>query len=235
MIFLTGDTHGEMTRFSSDNFPEGKKLTKNDYVIILGDFGLYWNNSKEEHYWKKWLNEKQWTTLWVDGNHENFPLIKDKTKEVEMFNGKVDVDKEYESIIHLKRGEVYTIENKTFFVMGGGFSVDKLQRIEHVSWWSEEMPIYEEYENALNNLDKYNWEIDYILTHTIPMKILIDLVREKLIPPLKYVDGERQLNHFLEEIYNKAIFKKWFHGHFHVNYEKEHICGLYETIINLED
>ena len=54
-IFLTGDTHIpiDISKLNSKNFPEGKNLTKDDYVIVLGDFGLLWNY-KEPSYgrWK---------------------------------------------------------------------------------------------------------------------------------------------------------------------------------------
>lgn len=71
MIFITGDLHGtkEIHKLDKKNFPIGESLTKNDYLIILGDFGLIWNNSKEEIYWRDWLNNKPWTTLFIDGNH----------------------------------------------------------------------------------------------------------------------------------------------------------------------
>ena len=73
-IYITGDMHGEIgiSKFNSNNFPEGKTLTKDDYVIVLGDFGLVWNYketgcsvpsnpndkcwTREEYYWLKWLN-----------------------------------------------------------------------------------------------------------------------------------------------------------------------------------
>ena len=38
-IFITGDTHGDFARFKKGNFPEQAELTKEDYVIICGDFG----------------------------------------------------------------------------------------------------------------------------------------------------------------------------------------------------
>lgn len=44
MIYVTGDIHGNPRRFNTDNFPEQKEMTKDDYVIILGDFGLVWSN-----------------------------------------------------------------------------------------------------------------------------------------------------------------------------------------------
>lgn len=74
MIFVTGDTHGDYTRFNTANFPEQKAMTKLDYVIICGDFGI-WNESNEEKYWLNWLQDKPFTTLFVDGNHENYDLL----------------------------------------------------------------------------------------------------------------------------------------------------------------
>ena len=46
MIYITGDCHYNFNRFSSRNFPEQKIMTKDDYVVICGDFG-YWEKSKE--------------------------------------------------------------------------------------------------------------------------------------------------------------------------------------------
>ena len=74
-LFVTGDTHGEFSRFSTKNFPVQKELTKDDYVVILGDFGGVWAPFTEipsECYWLDWLNNKNFTTLFVPGNHENY-------------------------------------------------------------------------------------------------------------------------------------------------------------------
>lgn len=50
MIFVTGDTHTDwMSRLNSDAFPEGRTMTKDDYVIVCGDFGI-WHDTNEEHY-----------------------------------------------------------------------------------------------------------------------------------------------------------------------------------------
>ena len=48
MIYITGDTHGNWkSRLHHDVFPEGDTLSKNDYVIICGDFGL-WHDTEVE-------------------------------------------------------------------------------------------------------------------------------------------------------------------------------------------
>ena len=40
MIYITGDTHCpfDISKFKPHYFPEGQTLTKEDYVIICGDF-----------------------------------------------------------------------------------------------------------------------------------------------------------------------------------------------------
>ena len=71
-IYVTGDIHSEPDRFSMENFPEQKELTRDDYMIICGDFGLVWaedKESKRETWWHDWLEDKNYTTLFVDGNH----------------------------------------------------------------------------------------------------------------------------------------------------------------------
>lgn len=69
---MVGDTHGEwIRRLNTDSFPDQKKLTKEDHVLILGDFGI-WDNSKAENYNLDWLEDKPFTTLFISGNHENY-------------------------------------------------------------------------------------------------------------------------------------------------------------------
>ncbi|MDY3798120.1 MAG: metallophosphoesterase [Bacilli bacterium] len=75
MIYITGDCHGGFDRFENDKF---SNLTKNDYVIICGDFGGIWDQNKRARYERKrikQLSKMKFTTLFVDGNHENFDRL----------------------------------------------------------------------------------------------------------------------------------------------------------------
>ncbi|WP_246361985.1 metallophosphoesterase family protein [Paenibacillus alba] len=105
MIYITGDVHGSISigrRLNTKNFPEQKKMTKDDFVIISGDFGLIWNGDKEDQYWLKWLHkEKPFTTLFIDGNHENHDML--DAYPVEIWNGG-KVHRINDSVIHLMRG-----------------------------------------------------------------------------------------------------------------------------------
>lgn len=50
MIYITGDTHGDWrSRLNHYVFPEGDTLSKDDYVIICGDFGL-WHDTTGERF-----------------------------------------------------------------------------------------------------------------------------------------------------------------------------------------
>ena len=79
-IYVTGDTHGSqrhgmssfdgyMHRLSTSSFPEQRGLGKEDYVVILGDFGGVWGNGRPDNYYLNKLNRRNFTTLWIDGNH----------------------------------------------------------------------------------------------------------------------------------------------------------------------
>ena len=54
MILITGDIHGshDIHKLSNKGNPDFKdifnSMTKDDYVIICGDFGLVWNNVVEK-------------------------------------------------------------------------------------------------------------------------------------------------------------------------------------------
>ena len=65
MVFVTGDTHGDWkSRLNRYVFPEGVELTKDDYVIVCGDFGI-WDDGPREHANLDWLENKKFTRfLW---------------------------------------------------------------------------------------------------------------------------------------------------------------------------
>ena len=227
MIYLVGDIHGkiDIAKLNPKNFPQGNTLTKKDYVIVLGDFGLLWSNNDKERYWLKWLDSRPWTTLFLDGNHENFDMI-NKLPLIAKFGG--IVGKVSDSIYHLRRGEIYIINGKKFFVFGGANSIDKKMRTIGISWWPEEIPSYAEMNKGLDNLEKHGFCVDYVLTHTCPNKIvgLIDKMYEDETDPTRI---------FLDDVDKRTTFKKWFFGHWHDDLEffDEKYIMLYDVIRGL--
>ena len=98
MLYLTGDTHGDFQRFSVRAFPEQKNMTKEDIVLICGDFGGFWDRSPRCRHLLDELERRPFTTAFVDGNHENFDLL-DALPE-ESWNGGM-VHRLRPSVVHL--------------------------------------------------------------------------------------------------------------------------------------
>ena len=225
-IFITGDKHfpAEYKFLSFKHWPLGRELSREDYVIILGDFGICWDNSVEEKWWLDWFEDKPWTTLWIDGNHQNFPLL--YTYPLHNWNGGL-VRTLRPHIYHLMRGGIFNLNNKTFFCLGGAASIDKHLRHEGKSWWPDEIPCYNEFEFAANNLRKHNMKVDYVLTHTTSNRTIQKF--DKWYPQFDSVTNF--LDKFIEE---EIDYKINFFGHFHQDrtIDEKHIL-LYNDIIEL--
>jgi len=247
VILITGDTHGDFTRFKTDIFPEQKQMNKEDFVIVCGDFGL-WHDTPEECYWFDWLENKPFTTLFVDGNHSNFDRLYQMPVR-DWKGGKVHFVRD--SIIHLMRGQVFEIDGKKFFTMGGASSHDidagildpdapdfkskrkkldrqhALYRVNHVSWWKEELPSDEEYKTARQNLEACGWKVDYIISHCCP-KSVMDIIGNGMYQ-------SDRLTTFFEEIKDRCDFDCWFFGHYHDNRViMRKYAMLYAHIIEIE-
>ncbi len=227
MIYITGDTHGEEARMR-DHILE-KTLTKDDHLIITGDFGYISDDSYWERLYLRELLEKPYRILFIDGNHENFDIIESYPDE-EWCGGKVHVIRREEGnpkIIHLMRGQVFEIEGKTVFSFGGAYSRDKYMRRPNVSWWPREMPNEEEYKEGIDNLKKHNNRVDYIVTHTVPEEIMCTFHPEH--------SHEKPLNTYLEWVKQNIEFKHWYAGHLHQDRDiDEKMTLLFFKLRNIE-
>lgn len=250
MIYITGDCHANFSRLSTDIFPEQKEMTKDDYVIICGDFGGVWDKGEEsprEKWDMNWLEDKSFTTLFVDGNHENFDRL--YAYPVETWHGG-KVHKIRDSVIHLMRGQIYEIDDKKIFAFGGATSHDiqggilepedpdfkakkkELDkgwlpyRINHISWWERELPTEAEMEEGIKNLADNDNEVDFIITHCCSSSSQALYSGGSFKPDM--------LTDYLEKIRQTCSFKKWFFGHYHDNrnINAEEIL-LYEQIIRI--
>lgn len=162
MIYITGDCHAIFNKFATKNFPQQKELTKDDFVIVCGDFGGIWHDSSEERYWLNWLASKPFTLLFVDGNHENFDRLNNEFAVVDFHGGKAH--QIAHNIFHLMRGYIFNLCGKNFFAFGRASSHDiqdgilnfedypthddlitdykrrtkkgQMLRINHLSWWA---------------------------------------------------------------------------------------------------
>lgn len=214
-IYITGDTHGDIGRFS--DICSENDLSEHDKLLICGDFGFIWYNSND-HTGKKSdilrldeLSMKPYEILFIDGNHENFNELY-SYPEIEKYGA--PVHKIHDNIYHLERGRTYTIEEKTIFTFGGAYSVDKAYRTQDISWWPQELPNDEEYKRAIESLKTVGNKVDYVITHTCPGEI-VKLMLHKIPSPEEY-----ELNGFFDWIMHETEFKQWYFGHWHTDESK---------------
>lgn len=205
MIYITGDTHGERAHFL--NFRVDPNWTEKDYLIVCGDWGFLLRDNDIEHHFLDELEKRPWTFLFVDGNHENFPAIFRYPEEV--WNGG-KIHRIRKNVIHLMRGQIFTIEGKTFFTFGGAYSIDRNTRILNRSYWEAELPTPEEYHEGIRNLELHGNKVDFVLTHTAPQ----EMIRRMGYNPDPY---EMELSGFLEYVMYQVKHRHWYCGHWHTD------------------
>lgn len=76
MIFIRGDTHGNLNCFLHPAVIDYKKWTVNDYFIVAGDFGIVFNSYDADERKLDTLSNLPYHILFIDGNHEGFPHLK---------------------------------------------------------------------------------------------------------------------------------------------------------------
>ncbi|MBQ9934384.1 MAG: metallophosphoesterase [Lachnospiraceae bacterium] len=231
MVYVTGDTHGVKARFR--RMVWDYKLTQDDKLIIAGDAGLVYRDNIEERLFRQEIAEElPFQILYCDGNHENFDVLNNDFPVEELYGGRVHIiqrnRKGEPKIIHLMRGEIYTIEGHTYFVFGGAISRDRIYRTPHKTWWEEEMPTQSEMDYAVENLKKFNNTIDFVITHTVPESIM------SFSYPCH--EEEMPLNQFLQRVRENITYGHWYCGHLHIEREFENgITCNYFNVRNVID
>lgn len=186
--------------------------------------------SREEAWWLDWLEQLPFTVLFVDGNHENFDRLYQYPVE-DWHGGKVH--KIRPSVIHLMRGQVFEIAGKKIFTFGGAASHDisdgilevtdpdirqkiktlevrgALFRVNHVSWWKEELPSEAEKEEGWANLAKHGNKVDYIISHCCPGQV------QRLID--EHFDEQNELTAYFDSVRLGVEYDKWYFGHYHLD------------------
>lgn len=243
-VYITGDMHSELyPRFNSRNFPQQKEMTKDDFVIVCGDFGIPWADDPQNQHALHELEQRNFTTLFIDGNHENFDLL--NQYPVEHWNGG-KVHRLNDSMFHLMRGQIFHLQDHTFFTFGGAASHDisdgilepdsclkenmkrmsrqgkRMWRVNHKSWWKEEMPSQNEYNEGMKNMQEHNFHVDFVLSHDAP-----SCLKQQMGCP-----DTNELNDYLQNMYQMTEFKRWYFGHMHTDqiFVHSRTVAVYETM-----
>lgn len=217
MVYVTGNIHGDRTVFEGENY---QKLKAGDTLLVCGDFGFLWEGTEQERQALQSLADKPYTILFVDGSHENFDLL-EQCPVVEYAGG--STHQLAANVYHLMRGQIFTLEGKTFFAFGGGESEEKQFYIEAEKWWPREMPTIGEMEDGVRRLYQQDLKVDYIITHNPAPKARVTYNLDK---------NKTQLEAFFEEIVREVQYDRWFYGSEHIDrvVTEKHISVFYNVI-----
>ena len=196
MIYITGAMNGEQERFSYDNTI--RNLTAEDVLIVCGGFdfmtckkntimGMVENAFLDE------LEQLPYTVLFIDGEDDNFDLL--NAYPVETWNGG-KVHRIRKNIAHLMRGQVFTIDGKKVFAMGGGYRELSV------------LPSESELVEGWQNLVKHGLAVDMIITY----------VNDEESPLLGYFNKEhavQTLMSFFKRMEDEVHYHKWYIGYHH--------------------
>lgn len=218
-LFFTGDIHREFDvhKLSALAWPEQKSLTREDFLVICGDFGCIWDGGRTDEYWLDWHNNKPYTTLVCLGNHENYDLIEKMPQD--NWHGD-QVIRARENVLLLKRGGLYDLNGVTLWTMGGAASHDMEYRIPGRSWWPQEIPSFEELDDGINAIERAGDKVNIIVTHCAPscvLKSLGDIYKPDM------------LTNYLSLIRSVATFDHWYFGHYHLDKD---IDGKFSCLYN---
>lgn len=231
-LYITGDCHGDfykLSKYFSDK-------NKDDFVIITGDIGCnYFYGTKKEWVDKKkkeWLNNIGPKFICIRGNHDYNQEKIPSYKEYGMFDSVVYIEEDYPNIIFVKNGEIYNINGKSFLFFGGAYSVDKYYRIENnMLWFDDEQPNEKEKSNCLKNIKEKEYYVDYVVTHTCPLKCEPTHV---FLPMIVQSTVDTSTEAFLDCVNASLKYKEWYCGHFHTDEYFSGINFLYRKVLKIK-
>lgn len=230
-IFITGDTHGDFERIFE--FCDEYDTTTKDIMVILGDAGINYFLDDNDTQLKDELEQLTVTLFCIHGNHEERPCNISSYEEKQWHGGTVLYEEDYPNILFAQDGEIYDFEGKKVIVIGGAYSVDKYYRLSGGSpWFESEQPDewIKDYVEA--QLEKSKWKVDYVFSHTIPLKyeptdVFLDNIDQRLV--------DKTTEEWLDIIENKLSYSRWYCGHYHIDRYIGKIMLLFQEFVDLDD
>ncbi len=215
--YITGDLHRDIDRIRS--FCDENQTTKEDIMIVLGDAGFNYYLDDRDVRLKQEGSENNITLFMIHGNHEQRPYLIDTYKQKNWHGGMVYYEDAYPNLLFAKDGEVYDFDGKSYFVIGGGYSIDKYIRLNRrYPYFESELPTDQIKVEIINKLEQLDWKVHGVFTHVAPLSkeprwAFLSGVDQRLV--------DKSLETFLEEIENQLQYNIWYVGHYHVDYESD--------------
>ncbi len=224
-ILITADLHGSFhpaRDIYNYMIEKQEPLTKEDVLIVLGDFGANFFFNYRDIKLKKKLGKYNITYFVIRGNHEERPSIcMEKNPEAwhmeEFWGNQVYVENDFSYIKYAldtpAKYEIPTAQGNIIktLVLPGAYSVDKYYRCANdLGWFPTEQCTKEEMAAGVALAQSDTWNL--VLSHTCPIiyeptDLFLSFVNQSTV--------DKTTEQWLGEIEYNLDYKLWAFGHFH--------------------
>lgn len=226
MIYITGDTHRDFDRVYS--FCEEFGTTREDILIILGDVGINFFLDERDEALKASLANLPITLFCIHGNHEKRPYEISSYEELQWHGGTVLFEPDYPNLIFAQDGEIYDFDGRSVLVIGGAYSVDKYYRLaNHIPWFENEQPDETTKVYVENQLEKANWRVDVVLSHTCPRKFEPTWC---FSPNIDQDQVDKSTKEWLDTIEERLSYEHWYFGHYYADEHYGNATMMFEEV-----
>lgn len=164
MIAVTGDTRGIEALYVLSQDEAIRSMSKNDYLLVLGNCGITEAHTDFQENIQLY-RDLPCSVMYLDGPHDDYDLLSDHP--LFPWNGGMTQNiSRY--LIHLVRGQVFTMGGKRFLTMGGGTTPGRDETGMFYDWWPEQDIFPAELDAALENLDAVGGRVDYVFSCECP-------------------------------------------------------------------
>jgi len=227
LIYITGDTHGDFSRIKE--FCDEYDTSEEDIMIILGDTGINYYLDESDKALKEEVSQLPITLFCIHGNHEERPYLINTYEEKIWNEGLVYFEEEYPNLLFAEDGEIFDFEGKKTIVIGGAYSVDKNYRLSgNMPWFESEQPDERTKDLVERKLEQQDWKVDFVLSHTGPLKYVPDDV---FLPGIDQSSVDQSTEEWLDTIEENLEYDLWYFGHFHCDRMNDQTVTLFEDIV----
>ena len=127
---------------------------------------------------------------------------------------------------------MYEFEGKKCLIIGGAYSVDKDYRLARGwNWFSDEQPDEEVKEKVEETLRGLNYKVDYILSHTCPLRYM---PVEAFLPTIDQSTVDKSTEEWLGKVEARVECERWYCGHYHIEKKIDKMRFVFRDIEMLE-
>lgn len=232
-LWVTGDTHGHIDLKKIKLWSEYYNPTSKDFLLICGDFGSIFNENqtRKEKEILELFGRQKFTTLFIDGNHDNHRKIREYPREIVERENIIGIFNIINNkLLYIDRGHIFTINGDMCIGIGGASSIDKKYRKENIDWWSTELINKDEEEYIIEQINKIK-KVKYVFTHASPLKKL-EMVYDEFDLNRRFYDPTTV---FLDYVEENLKYEKWFCGHYHIDKTIGNFRFLYDDVVKISE